>query len=227
MTERIQKRYPFVLSPAGTLDFIEAGQSIARFGDGEFKLASGSPKNVSQINSPELQHELVKILSFRQKGLLIGIPDMNPKLPKAHIWTRYKREYAEYLDPMGVYANAFITRPDSDHTINNSDYYDRVEKLWRGEQVTLIGNGTRSLTANFLIDTGAKEVAFVPCPYTNAYAEIDRIEDDAKNMGFKRIIICAGAAGTCLAARLSLRNFHALDLGHIGMFWRGYAKKSN
>jgi hypothetical protein len=224
MIEQVQKRYPAVRTPYETLDLLHGGYSIARFGDGEFKLATGSPKNVSQVNSPELRRELMQVLSYRQTGLLVGIPDMDRSLPKGHIWNKYRREYAELLDPNDTYANAFISRPDSDPSINTKAYFDRMESLWWDREVTLVGNGKRSLTTSFLIGTGANEVAFVECPYRDAYAEIDRIEQKVIETGHKRVLICAGAAGTCLAARLNIKNFHALDLGHIGMFWRPYAK---
>jgi len=216
--------YPHVLDEVTTLDKLHAGWSIARYGDGEFKLVTGSPKNVSQVNSPALRDELAKILKTRFNQCLVGIPDMNPKLPKAHIWRRYMLEYAQQLDPKAIYASAFISRPDSAPHINTASYFDKVEALWRGKRVTLVGNNERSLTKDFLIATGAKAVVLVKCPKRDAYAEIDAIEKEVKDAGLTRVIICGGAMGTCLAARLSTTEFQGIDLGHIGMFWRTYAK---
>lgn len=216
--------YPSVLAEDTTLNFLHMGWSIARFGDGEFKLVTGSPKNVSQTNSPALQAELAAILKDPPDRLKIGIPDMNPRLPKAHIWRKYIREYSELLDKNEIYASAFISRPDSAPHINTAAYYDKMEALWRGKRVTLVGNGKRSLTKEFLIASGAQSVVFIPCPYRDAYAEIDRIEKEVREVGLARVLICAGAMGTCLAARLASKEFQGLDLGHIGMFWRPYAQ---
>lgn len=216
--------YPHVLDAATTIDYLHQGWSISRFGDGEFKLATGSPKNVSQVNSPALQAELSAILSGRSKYCKLAVPDMNPQLPKAKLWRKYIHEYGALLDKKEIYCSAFVTRPDSDPRINTQAYFDKVEALWRDKRVTLVGNGKRSLTKDFLIATGAKSVAFVECSYRDSYAQIDELEKEVMRIGLSRVILCGGAMATCLAWRLASKEMQGLDLGHIGMFWRDYAK---
>lgn len=219
---RAVKAYPPVIGEQETLQRVLDGASIARFGDGEFNHVRGR-KNVSQVVDKRLTEELQAVLVSAPKSCLVGIPTMNPVGPKYANWSVYKDTYAQYLNPKRRYYSAFITRPDSAPWIDQSVFYDAVESLWAGKRVTLVGNGKRSITREFLLGTKAAEVDFVQCPYRDAYAEIDALERRCIEVGRSRVILCAGPTATCLAVRLARHGFHAVDLGHIGMFWRRYA----
>jgi hypothetical protein len=53
----------------------------------------------------------------------------------------------------------------------------------------------------------------------HTYQIIDRFEEEiGKPSG--PVLMCLGATATVLAERLAKKGVHALDLGHIGMFWR-------
>jgi FkbM family methyltransferase len=60
----------------------------------------------------------------------------------------------------------------------------------------------------------------VLCSYEDAYGQIDYLENAVIETGAKIAILCAGPTATCLAWRLSKLGIQALDLGHIGQFWR-------
>lgn len=216
------KGYPKVANEWDTLRKVLDGYSIARFGDGEFKIASGG-QCVSQERSPELSRELARILVHGGPRCLVGIPTMDPEGPKYGNWAKYREIYARQVGSI-PYFSAFISRPDSARAeANCAEYFDLLETLWRGEEVTLVGCGERSLTPEFLVSTGAKNVSFVRCPRRDAYRDIEVIEEQVVERGLKRVLLCAGPTATCLAVRLSEKGFHAIDLGHIGMFWRAYA----
>lgn len=215
--------YPKVIGEFETLRLVCVGHSIARFGDGEFKIAKGGAC-VSQVADPKLSQELREILVGSNKGaLIVGIPTMDPDGPKAGQWARYKNIYPRLLNPKKVYHSAFITRPDSAPWIDTPTYFDEMESLWRDKEVALVGCGERSLKEDFLYETGAKKVFFVKCARRDAYADIDALEAAVVLTGAKTAILCAGPTATCLAARLS-KKLHAIDLGHVGMFWRRYEK---
>lgn len=215
------KQYPQVAGEYDTLAKIVAGASIARYGDGEFNHVAGR-KNVSQVFDPKLQAELTNILMHPPKGLLVGIPTMDPTGPKYGNWATYRGRYVNYLNPKVQYYSAFITRPDSAPWINTERFYDQVESLWKGRIVTLVGNGERSLKPDFLLKTGALHVDFVQCSYRDSYAQIDDLEAQCLRHG-NGVLLCAGPTATCLAARLHRKGLHAVDLGHCGFFWRPYA----
>ncbi len=217
-------KYPDVVGEEATLDAILAGKSIARYGDGEFNHVRGA-KNVSQVADERLTNELTRILVEPQKNLLVGIPTLDERNPKYLNWASRAPGYACHLNKHMTYHSSFISRPDNAPWINTEEFFNKIEGLWRDQYVTLVGNGVRSLKQDFLLGTGAKDVFFVQCAYRDAYAQIDELESAVEQQGANRVLICAGPAGTVLAARLARRKYHALDMGHIGMFWRAYARE--
>lgn len=213
--------YPKVLGEFETLELALQGYSIARAGDGELNHLRGK-KNVSQVADPKLTAELQALFLQPPKGLIPCIPTMDPRCPKIANWKKYEPLFERYLSPKVRYGSAFISRPDNAPWIDVPEFYDKMERLWKGLHVTLVANGERSFTKEFLESTGAVSVHWVRCSYRDAYAAIDRLEEECRAAG-RRTIICAGPAAKPLAARLCRAKIHAIDLGHAGMFHRRYA----
>jgi hypothetical protein len=94
-----------------------------------------------------------------------------------------------------------------------------MRQLWNGQRVGLVAGSERSLTPEFLCETGAAEVTFFRCARRDAYSEIVGVQRAIIESGVKRVILCAGPMATVLAWNLSKLGVHAIDLGHIGMFW--------
>lgn len=214
--------WPHVLSEDATLDRLLAGASIARFGDGEFKLAHGRPSK-SQAASPELQQRLRDIL-IDAGNCLVGIPNIKSATPKADFWQRYDRPDIRALLRDRPYGSAFITRPDSAPWIARPDYWEKVRQLWRDRDVVLVRGSGKSLTPALL--AGAGSVEEIVAPRQHAFAqraelmraimnEVDPLEGTGKT---PVVILCVGAAATVLAVDLCACGIQALDLGHIGMF---------
>lgn len=207
------KPYPRVRTESETLDLVLAGRSLARYGDGELKMASHGAGIKSQVADPDLSQRLREIL--RDAGeCLVGIPNIHSDSPKAAHWGKFTR-YASLLADR-PYVSSFITRPDSAPWINVPDYWDRLESLWIGKDVTLVRGSTKSLTADDLV--GAGTVTEVIAPRQHAWAEyrslLERIGRPA------RALICLGPTATVMAVDLCAQGVHAIDLGHVGMFLR-------
>jgi Glycosyltransferase GT-D fold len=113
--------YPDVLSEVDTVKRILDGASIARFGDGEFKLVRGADC-VSQFFDRNLQAELKAILRDPDPRCLVGIPNINGATPKADFWAGY-RYTAALLKPGHQWASSFIARPDSAPWIDTWEYW--------------------------------------------------------------------------------------------------------
>jgi hypothetical protein len=206
------KSYPNVLNEFATVEALRQGKSIARFGDGEFKLCFGK-KCVSQIADSNLQAELLSILS-RQTNCLVGIPNINSDTPKKDFWQSYTSpKITSLLNPEKQYASSFITRPDSAPWIDTPEYWESIRSLWLGKDVTLVYGSENSLTPDAL--SGAKSVQVINVPAKNAYAKIDIIQEQISN---NLVILCCGATATVLASRLCDQGKQAIDLGHVGMF---------
>jgi hypothetical protein len=219
--------YPRVVNENDTLDAVLSGKSITRYGDGEFRLAMGGAKNISQVAHPRLRQELADILVTRQNFCLVAIPDMNPESPKWWFWKKYQHKYPRMLDYKITYYSQFITRPDSAPVIDVPEFYDRMEKLWAGQEIVLVRGSERSLVEGRGTMELASKVHPVLCARRDAYAEIDRVESEVLALNVNRVLLCAGAMATVLTYRLAKQGLHAIDLGHIGYLWRLYASRKH
>lgn len=213
--------YPAVLSEEATLARVLAGESIARYGDGELKLMLGR-RCVSQLFLKEIQHELRELIGSQKTASIVAIPTLDARSPKLQLWQGMASKFGNLVSMKVTYGSAFITRPDSAPWIATPEFFNKIESLWQGQRVTFVGNGQRSLTPKFLQDTGAEHVDWVECSYAHSYPQIDVLTKRAAEKGNHRILLCVGPTATCMAERLAKLGHHAIDLGHIGMFWRQY-----
>lgn len=218
--------YPQVRGEDETLAMVLGGRSIARFGDGEFKIVAGNGC-VSQKPNKQLTAELAFILRSPQSRCIVGIPRLDARSPKNANWRKYENKYPRFLDLGKTYYSAFISRPDSAPWIWNAEFYRRIESLWRGQEIVLVAGSERSLTAQFPAMQSAGHVYTVPCERRDAYSDINSLESAVMQTGRKTAILCCGPTATCLAWRLADRGIHAIDLGHIGMFWYTANAKRN
>ncbi len=113
--------YPEVRDEYATLKALRAGASIARIGDGELKLIHGAAAMREPAN-PKLARELLDILQRPVKGLLPGIPTLDPKGPKHINWLKHAVRFCQVLVPGVTYYSAFITRPDSAPWISTNTF---------------------------------------------------------------------------------------------------------
>lgn len=205
--------YPKVLSEDDTLDLAIAGRSLARYGDGELKVILGA-NCISQIYDQKLATEMANIL--KKSEALACIPNSMAQGTKP-AWLGYTRpEYAR-LYTNKVYGSSFVSRPDSAPWIDRTEYWEKVNSIWKGKDVTLVIGTERSLHKGSL--PGAASIREVWGPRRDAYAEIDRIEAEIGEPSGP-VLLCLGCTATVLAERLAKKGVWAIDLGHIGMFQR-------
>lgn len=215
------KWYPDVVGEWDTLRAVLSGKSIARFGDGEFNLVRGG-NCVSQRAVPGIQLELRNILLSHDPRLLVAIPRIDERSPKNVNWTKCCSHYGDHLSRKKQYFSAFITRPDSAPWIATTEYYELIESLWKGQDITMVYGSERSLSLDFPPMQSAKSINVVKTDYAHTYHRIDEIERDIHLAGNERVLLMCGPTATCLAARLADDAFHAVDLGHIGMWWMAH-----
>lgn len=219
--------YPVVLSEQETLYRAIDGWSIARYGDGELRLADGG-HSVSQIGSPTIRHEMRSILIGRPRidNLLVCIPHMR-SVKYEKTWIKYEMNKYILLYRQQQYGSAFITRPDSAPWIDNATYWADVRKLWIGKDIiAVLGPEGRSLREGDFHD--AKSVRYVYGPRRDAFEQIKELESGIGELQpGQRVILCLGACATILAARLTFKyRAHAIDLGHIGRMMRSAGRWS-
>lgn len=212
------REYPPVLDEASTLQRVLAGASVARYGDGELKMAEHGAGIKSQPADARLSERLREIL-IDSGACMVGIPNIRSETPKAEFWGKYAR-VAPMLDASRRYVSSFITRPDSAPWINTPEYWAALESLWVGLDVTLVRGSSKSLTAEDL--HGARTVREIMAPRQGAWVEyaalMERIGTPA------RALLCLGPTATVMAVDLSRKGVHAIDCGHVGMFLRKHLR---
>lgn len=206
--------YPAVLSETDTLDAVLSGRSLARYGDGEFHLCDGHAAKAQRADR-SLAGRLRGIL--RSSGhCLVGIPNLRAETPKAAFWQPFEA-HARLLVERD-YVSAFVTRPDSAPWIDTPAYWARLSELWRGQAVTLVRGSARSFTAADLV--GATSVVEIVGPKVDAWSEYRSLLERAYAARTKRVLLCLGPTATVLAVDLCAHGVQAVDVGHVGTFWR-------
>jgi hypothetical protein len=204
--------YPVVTSEVETLRRVCEGQSLARYGDGEFNLCHARPAKM-QRHDARLSARLREIL--KDSGdCLVGIPNIRSDTPKAAFWRKYKTR-ADLLTDR-PYVSSFITRPDSAPWIHTPDYWSALESLWVGQDVTIVCGGRHGLTKADLV--GATHVREVMSLNRDAWTVYGAL---LRQIGTpSRVLLCLGPTATVMAVDLCAKGVHAIDLGHVGMFLR-------
>lgn len=208
--------YPEVLSEEATIRHALEGRSIARFGDGELRLAAETGKHIAQTADKSLAAELRAMLQGPTKSL-VCLPNVDdPRCAKPLMWgpTRYSADCYRALYQQSVYGSSFICRPDSAPWIDQDWYWELCRQIWRDKDVTLV-IGTRGGSFTHLIH--ARSVRMIHGPERDAWVAIDQLVEQIGTPGHT-VMICLGPAATILVERLSQRGVHALDLGHMGRF---------
>lgn len=209
--------YPSVLGEVETLRLVVGGRSLARYGDGEFKMAARTVGIKSQVADPVLSRRLGQVL-HDSGDCLTGIPNIRSNTPKAEFWGKYMA-YAHLLADR-AYVSSFVTRPDSAPWINTPEYWAMVESLWVGQDVTLVRGSGKSLIADDLL--GARSVTEIIAPRQHAWAEYESLLERIGTP--KRCILCLGPTATVMAVDLCAKGVHAIDLGHVGLFLRKHRR---
>lgn len=217
-----------VINEHETIKRIISGCSIARFGDGEFKLCMGK-NQISQPCSPRIQKKLIKVLRSDIEHLLIGVPRIYTdedfeELPfkKKKYWKKYrnkkKNAWVDLPLPDKQYYSAFISRPDSAPCIDNEDYYDLVKKIWH-ERDILIVEGKSRFGKNEKLINNARSIDRFKAPVYDAFKGYDGLLKAIIRRANKVILLSLGPTATCLAYDLHLKGFQAIDVGHMSMFF--------
>lgn len=204
-------KYPKVHDEWATLKKLQQGFSIARFGDGELKMATGK-EYVREKANRGMAKELNAILTKPDPRCLVGIWPYNPESPKYASMSRHRERFKTVLSPKVAYYSSLISRPDSAPWIRTHEYALEFQKLWLGRKAVLICEK----------DSGAKRAVdyeeWIECPSSGAYAEIDDYVKIAEVLKPDVVIAACGPTATCLAHRLAVRGIQAIDFGSAGSF---------
>lgn len=206
-------KYPFVHGERETVAALKQGASIARFGDGEFKLMSGK----AQIREPEndvLARRLMQVLVNPPPSLLLGIPTMDKAGPKYESWRRHTVRYKQFLPETNEYYSAFITRPDSAPWIDTAESVAELVSLWRGLRVALVAEKDTAITR--AVSITARYWELVECPHRETSQVMDRLVRQVQVYDPDIALLSCGPAATVMAAELCQAGIQTIDIGSAG-----------
>lgn len=224
------KSYKIFSSEETIKEIVEHKKSIARFGDGEFRLIFG--KNISfQIFNKTLKNKLLTVLKSSLNKLLVGIfkiEECKNKKAWNSLVERYKVNFEKILDKHKIYYSSFITRLFSlrDH-INLDRYMKEFKKIWNNRDILIIeGEKTRIGIGNDLFKN-SKSIKRIIGPYINAFNAYDKILEFFKKLLIDKntlILIALGPTATVLSYDLTKMGYQAIDIGHLDIQYEYYKR---
>lgn len=224
-------KLPKVLNANDSLyTVISSDKSIARCGDGEFKLIMG--ENISfQKYDARLAERLKKILENKNDKILVGIPDafgicFNDYMRKVMVAVR--KTIYQYLDFSKTYIDTNVTRQMIFvNEQQGNDYYNKIKMLWRAKDIVIVeGAGSRLGVGNDLF-AGAASVQRIICPIKDAFSKYDEILAEClKQSQDKLFVLALGPTATVLAEDLTNEGYRALDIGHLDTAYEAFLRKS-
>lgn len=210
-----------------TLEWIrEERKSLARYGDGEFKLCKGK-NQISQPPGEAIGKRLRGILKSDDENLLVGIPNIFNKesflrMPedKQHFWKSYCGDKTVNLLQLDKqYVSSFVTRVDSAPGINTVAYWHAWMSVWSGKRVLLVKGARCGFNKANPLETAAEVFTWIG-PDIDAFSKYDEILKqvvaEVKEKEIDLVVLSLGPTATILAADLSSIGIWALDLGHFG-----------
>ena len=235
---KIKKSTIQIMSIDETLDCLEEGKSIARFGDGELDLILGKAIGFQSADE-RLGESLKNILSRKSENCLIAVPDAISTLDNLtekslSFWIPNMAKYREIWvglltrnpDHNYRYGNAHISRCYIRYKdkSNSKRWFERLMNVWSGRDVVIVeGEKTKLGCGNDFMKT-ASSVRRILAPAENAFAKKDEIRNFIlHNIEKSAVIILAlGPTATVLAYELAQQGYQALDLGHCDIEYEWY-----
>jgi|GEM_PF-1064904 len=191
--------------------------SLARFGDGEFRLMLRGDFNLRfQRNSPELQSELLEIFQgVEEPGLEVGFPQVFRDAHWTGVWSELWPQLRTRVPERGTYLNSHVTRPTVFDLLRD-DAVELWRQVWADKRVALVTGAGSRFEADPALFSSAESTTLVESRATHAYADLDRVVDVVTSGGsYDLALIALGPAGTVLARRLHRAGVRALDIGHL------------
>lgn len=201
--------------------------SVARFGDGEFHIASEGCSIGFQKADKQLQKELCGVLHKASDNLLICLPSpLNSceymTAEAQQVWDndlKYNR-YAWYklIDKSKMYGDTQFTRPYIDYADRSlsAGRFELIKKIWYKRKVVIVEGEKSKLGVNNDLFESTAEIKRILCPSKDAFSKYDDILTAVKSVSKDYLILIAlGPTATVLATDLSLAGYQAIDIGHI------------
>jgi hypothetical protein len=216
-----------------TLQKLQKGYSIARYGDGEFLLMINKDMLYESFNE-SLKNRLIQVLTQNDNDkLLLGIPNMYFRHDVYVSQTiRGKQLYIHWNNNIRLFV------PENMHLFNRKEYYSsfftqlyaysneenkinftELKKVWNNKNIVLYMNefvykNTEDIRKKIFSNTIS--VIHEVVPSTKAWEKYDDILNSVKKYNIDTlIIVCCGATATIMAYDVSKLGYQIIDLGQF------------
>lgn len=212
--------------------------SVSRYGDGEFKLITGTDIAFQKFNK-ELQEKLIKIVKNDEDEFMVCIPDVFGDLNqysdepmeywRLHI-AKNRKEWYRYLNFDTQYGNAFLSRcyylyRDKS---NSKRYFDLLKGIWRDREVILVEGAKSRLGIGNDLFSSVTSLERILVPEINAYDKYYEIINTVKKCDKNKLILLAvGPTATVLAYELSQLGYQSIDIGHVDIEYEWFLRKTD
>lgn len=205
-----------VASPHETLKTLATTDiSMARFGDGEFRLMLRDDFNLRfQPNSDTLREDLETVLRLEDPRVLVCFPQVFRDAHWSGVYQELWPSLRELIRDDQRFGCAHVTRPQIFASLG-PHALQLWRQVWEDKKVVIVtGEGSRFDLVPELFNN-VKSSQFVRGPAIGAYAQLQDLEGKALKAGADVALLALGPAGTVLAPRLARQGLRALDIGHL------------
>jgi hypothetical protein len=214
---------PRVLDEWSTLlDVANRRLSLARWGDGEAKVATRRAAK-TQPADHGLAKQLRRMLLSPDPRVMVAIPRIwpdEPPLATPGFWPQHRWVFEKYCKPGHVWGSAFVSRRDAWPIPDEPAYWRLFRSIWWHRPVLLV-TGTkkgRRAQAGGLLDTAAS-VDVLDCLNQGAWSAYDGLMADMVAWAAPKadpvVVLACGATATVAAYDLQTKHgVQAIDAGH-------------
>lgn len=232
-----------IMGTKRTINYIRKHRcSIARYGDGEFRLMMKVENlNLSfQSKSLQLSEMLLDVLKRDNSNLLLCFPryfnsTRGLKEEAKHFWIEWGRRNQNQIKIVELirenaknqkkFGDALISRPYMDMSSPSlaKRIFPQLKKLWEQQDILILeGEQTRLGIGNDLF-ANARTVKRILAPAINAFDSYEELKKAViDNYKGELLLIALGPTATVLAADFSERDIWALDIGHVDIEYEWY-----
>lgn len=211
--------------------------SLARFGDGEFKIINSKKIGFQETNK-ELTNRLKEVLTTEDEGIMICIPEMflntDDMVDRAkQYWDNYLKQnrmaWYRNLNRKKTYYNAHLTRLYMDYKDKSKvgERFKKLKSIWKDRDIVIVEGEFSKLGVGNDLFKNANSKSRIICPSKNAFNKYEEILEAVKKVDKDKLILIAlGPTATVLAYDLHLLGYQALDIGHIDIEYEWFLRKA-
>lgn len=232
-----------IMNSKKTIDYIRRNHcSIARYGDGEFRIMMNVSNSdlAFQSSSQQLSEKLLEVFKNKNSNLLICLPryfnsTKGLKDESKQFWIEWGKKNQNQINIVTIirsnsatrrrFGDSLISRPYMDMkspTLANY-MFPKLKSLWNKEDILILeGEQTRLGVGNDLF-SNAKSIKRILAPAVNAFDVYDEIRQAViDSYNGELVLIALGPTATVLAADLSEIGIWVLDIGHVDIEYEWY-----